>query len=349
MPAAFLLILTLVSASAQTLDQAASQLASRVAAGLPAKSALALGVENLSSLTLPEVIKVRDSLQSELIRAGVPLDSNSLALLQITISENARGFLLIARTPAPDGIKTAMVPWTVRPARSSTKRSIISKTLILEHPSPVLDIALTNSGTELWLLEPAHLVHFTKNADAWTVDRTTAVPLARPLSRDPRGRLTADPRLADVSSPWPLDATHSVRWAAGRNYFADDAGGFFSIATIDNFEFKAGVDGRTRMTSSAGQLIANMDDWGSDVIAMQGSCGQPFLLASGKTDREGFDRLQAYQLADSQPVPSGDSLLFAGRLTALWPAETLAQVTAVVQNRKTQKYEVYRIAIACGN
>ncbi len=347
--AAFLLTITLVCASAQTLEQAASQLASRVAAAVQMKSGLSLGIENLSSLTVTEVVRVRDALQTELIRSGLQLDSNSLALIQITISENPRGFLLISRTPVQDGFKTMMVPWTIRPARPATARSVLSKTLILEHSSPVLDITLTNNGTELWVLEPANLLHFVKSGDAWTARRTTAISLARPPSRDPRGRLTPDPRLADTSSPWPLDASHTVRWAAGRNYFVDDNGGFFSTATIDSFEFKAGLDGRTRMTSPTGQPIANIDDWGSDVAAVQGSCGQPFLLAAAKVDGEGFDRLQAYQLTDSQPVPSGDPLSFPGLLTALWPAETPAQVTAAVYNRKTQKYEVYRIAISCGN
>ena len=347
--AAILITFTLVCASAQTLDQAASQLASSIGSAVQIKSGLSLGIENLSSLTIPEVTRVRDTIQAELIRAGLKVDSNSLTLIQITISENARGFLLIARTPAPDGVKTAMVSWTIRPARPSTARTALSKSLILEHSSPVLDIALTSNGAELWVLEPARLLHFVKNAEAWTADRTTPLSLARPLSRNPRGRLTPDPRMPDISSPWPLDSSHTVRWAAGRNYLFDDSGSFFSAATIDNFEFKAGLDGRTRMMSPAGQLIANIDDWGSDLAAIQGSCGQPFLLATAKTERDGLDRIQAYQLSDSQPVPSGDPLSFPGLVTALWPSETPAQATAVVHNRKTQKYEAYRIAISCSN
>ena len=113
MTAAFLLTFTLVSANAQTLDQAASQLASRVAAAVQPKSAITLGVENLSSLTLPEVVRVREVIQTELIRSGLQLDSNSLTLIQITISENARGLLLIARTPAQEGVKTIFVATSV--------------------------------------------------------------------------------------------------------------------------------------------------------------------------------------------------------------------------------------------
>ena len=345
--AVILITFSLVCASAQTLDQAASQLAARVAAAIQAKSGLSMGVENLSSLTIPEVTKVRDAIQSALARAGLAIDSKALPLLEITISENARGLLLIARVPSTNGIQTVMVPWTVRAARSPAARAVLSKRLILEQAYPVLDISLTAGGTELWVLEPARLAHFEKNADAWNADRTTAIPLARPAGRDPRGRLTPDPRLPETSSPWALDARHTVRWAAGRNYFVEEGGGFYSTATVDDVEFKAGLDGRTRMTSPTGQVLAQIDDWGSDLAAIQGSCGQAFLVVAAKTD--GSERLQAYQLTDNQPAPTGEPLHFSGPITALWPSESVAQVTAVVHNRKSGQYEAYRIAISCGN
>jgi hypothetical protein len=346
---ALLLNFTLANAAAQSLDQAASQLAARIAAVVPAKTGLALGVENLSSLPTPEVAKVRDVIQSELMRAGLQFDSNSPTLIQVTISENARGFLLIAQTPSPDGTKVSMFPWVVQQMHPAVARSVITKTLVMEHPSPILDIAVTNDGAELWLLEPARLLHFTKNAGAWTRDRDTTIPLTRPPPRDARGRLTPDPRLPDSSAAWQLDARHSVRWATGRNFFMDEPAGFYSVASIGGFEFKTGLDGRARMNTSSGQLIANIDDWGSDIAAIQGSCGQPFLIASSKTEREGLDSLQAYQLIDAKLVPSRESLSLPGPVTALWPSETPAQVTAVVHNRQTGNYEAYRVAIACGN
>src|SRR5438445_8068177 len=151
----FIVNIALGYAAAQTLDQAVAQLASQIASNVTAKSGLSLGIENISSLPAPDVVKVRDALQLELTRAGLPLDSNSLALIQVTISENARGFLLLAQTPSGDGTKVAMAPWTSRPIQAPVARATISKTLILEHPAPVLDIAVTNNGTELWLLEPA--------------------------------------------------------------------------------------------------------------------------------------------------------------------------------------------------
>ncbi|MEO8128415.1 MAG: hypothetical protein ABJF23_03815 [Bryobacteraceae bacterium] len=347
--AAFALTFGLIAACAQTLDQAAAQLASRMGAGLPAGSTLSLTVESFSPLPAPLVTRVREAIRSAIVNSGLRLDTNSPTASQVTISENARGFLLIARTPAAGGTRTAMVPWTIRPSEPSQVRASISRTLILEHSSPVLDISLTNNGTELWVLEPDQLVHFRNEGGAWRADRNTSLPLARPPARDARGRLTPDPRLPDTSSAWPLDARHTVRWAAGRNYFLDDSGGFFSAASMEGLELKSGLDGRTRVTSSAGQLLAKIDDWGSDLAAMQGSCGEPFLLAGPKTDGGEFDRLQAYRFADGQPIPSGEPLAFYGVLTALWPAESPAQVTAVVHNRKTQQYEVYRVAISCGN
>ena len=117
--AAFLLTFGLLPAGGQTLDQAASQLAPRIAAAIPAKSSLSLSVENLSSLTVPEVTKVRDAIQSALARAGLAIDSKALPLLEITISENARGLLLIARVPSTNGIQTVMVPWTVLTSTSA--------------------------------------------------------------------------------------------------------------------------------------------------------------------------------------------------------------------------------------
>jgi hypothetical protein len=347
--AVFLLNLMPGCAFAQTLDEAVSQFVTQIAAGVPAKTGLSLGIENRSSLAAPELAKVRNALQTGLARAGLQMDSKSPALLQVFISENARGFLLIAQMPSQDGTKVAMAPWMRENTQPIAPLTVARKMLIIEHPAPVLDVVLANNGTELRVLEPGRLLYFVKSAESWNLDRTTGIPLAGPLPRDARGRLTPEPRFADSSTPWPLDSRHLVRWAPGRNYFADEPIGFYSAASIDNFDLKAGTDGRTRVSNSTGQLVATLDDWGSDIAAIQGSCGQWFVLASAKTEREGVDRLQPYQLTDAQPTPSGEPLAFAGAITALWPAETGTQVTAVVHNRKTGNYEVYRVEIGCGN
>jgi hypothetical protein len=347
--AAFLLNLMFGCAFAQTLEEAVSQLVTEIATGVPAKTGLSLSIENRSSLSAPEVATVRNAIQTGLARAGLQVDFKPATLLQVFISENARAFLLIARMPSQDGTKVAMAPWIRDATQPVAPLTVARKMLIIEHPSPVLDVVLANNGTELRVLEPGRLLHFVKGAESWNLDRTTGIPLTGPLPRDVRGRLTPEPRFADTSSPWPLDSRHLVRWAPGRNFFSDDPGGFYSAASIDNFDLKAGIDGRTRVTNATGQLVSTLDDWGSDIAAVQGSCGQWFVLASAKTERDGVDRLQPYQFTDVQPFPSGEPLAFAGAITALWPAEMGTQVTAVVHNRKTGNYEVYRVEIGCGN
>src|SRR4051812_46888519 len=344
----FIVNMTLGCAAAQTLDQAVAQLGAQIASNGTTKSGLSLDIENISSLPAPEVVKVRDALQLELKRDGLSFDSNSLALIQVTISENARGFLLLAQTPSGDGMKVSMAPWTLHATQTPVARAAIGKTLVLEHPAPVLDIAVTNNGTELWLLEPARLVHFTRAGESWVSDRNNVITPAKPLPRDLRGRLNPDPRLPDSGSAWALDARHTVHWIPGRNFFADESGEFYSIANVGKVEFKAGLDGRTRMTTSDGQLIGNIDDWGSDIVAVQGSCGEWFVLPAAKTERDGPDHLQAFQVTEGMPIASGEALEFSGPITALWPSETPAQATVVVRNGKAGKYEVYRVAIACG-
>ena len=177
--AAILAIFLLGNACAQTLELAAAQLSVRLSAVLNVKTGMNLGIENVSSLSAAEAAKAGDAIRSELTRAGVQFDTNSLALIQISIAENARGFLLIAQ----EGTNVVMVPWSGPPVLSTADRAIMGKTLVLEHAAQILDISLTNNDTEFWVLEPARLVHFT-NALA---DRSTPLPLARPISRDARG------------------------------------------------------------------------------------------------------------------------------------------------------------------
>jgi hypothetical protein len=347
------LLFGLVAASAQTVPQtlaqsmteAATQLASRTSSLLPRHATVSLELQNLSALPASEWSSFGTQIHAELRKAGIEIAAGPSAepRVRITLSDSARGLLLVAEVASGDNRQIAMLPWSPPAAAEDKPRINLTKKLLWTQPEPILDVLLLDSNTQMLVLSASKVTTFHFDGGNWTPNATASLVLPRPVPRDPRGRIerTSDgfraylpgatctgslqPDLKITCAPgnetWP-DAP--VRWVTDRNLLESDAvkAPFYSIAN----GFFGGAEG-----------------WGSDIAAVEDPCaGAPAFIATGAaTDH---DEVRAY---NSQATPASEALPLPGLVTALWPTETRGEVTLVVHNAQTGNYEASRLGLAC--
>jgi hypothetical protein len=344
---AFALLFGLAAAMAQpvTAEDAAAQLVSRVASLLPRHSTVALELQNLSTLGAIEWSNFRSLFEAELRKTGMETATGASAepRVRVTLSDSARGLLLVAEIASPAGRQIAMLPWS-RPASPETKQRItLTKKLLWTQQEPILDVLLLDSNTQMLVLSVSKVASFRLSAANWTASATASLVLPRPVPRDPRGRIESTPdgfraylpgatcigslqpdlKISCVpgNETWP-DA--QVRWITDRNLLESDAA-------------------KAPFYTAAHGLFGGTDGWGSDIAPIDAgkddACGG--IIASSTSDQ---DSVRAYT---TQAMPASEALPLAGPVTALWPAEALGQVTLVVRNAQTGEYEASRLGLAC--
>jgi len=324
------LVVCSVTASASEGEDAARRLLGR----LP-KGPVALTWQNLSTISADEVDRVR-----QVVEAGIEQAAGSESL-RVTLSENPRGYLVVAES-ARGGVW--METWLKPAARIEKPAYHLIRTLLWEQPSPILDIAL--DGERLYVLEPLRVVG--KGV------KPTALTLPRPMPRDPRGRIEVSGsevlkiQLPGVRCVGPLSKLPCViardAWiVAARNYFEGTRGRFYTSAELGGVLFQAETDGRTRVyfLGSTGDALRVIEGWGSEIAAVESSCGT-HVLAALETDQ-----LQAFQFVGGNIKPTTVPLVLDGPVTAVWPSETKDQVTVIVNNRTTGNYEASRVSVSC--
>lgn len=346
---------------------AAAQLAARTSSLLPRRATVSLEWQNLTPLPAAEWSSFRSLLQDELHKAGVATAGLETAATQpesrvrVTVSEDARGLLLIAEVFTGDNRQIAMLPWNLPSSTQTKPRVSITKKALWAQPEPILDVLLVDSGAQMLILSPTTVISYRLAADRWNASATASLVLPRPLPRDPRGRLegTADgfraylpmatcegtwsPELklmcSNGTATWP-DA--QVHWLADRNLLASEAmkAPFYAAA---NGVFTM-ADGRAE--DRAGQIIGGSESWGSDITGIADPCraGSDVIASSTGLERED---LRAYQVANGQATPASDATALPGPVTALWPGATQAEATLVVRNLQTGEYEASRLGLAC--
>jgi hypothetical protein len=345
---------------------AATQLAARISSLLPRRASVSLEARNLSALSAAEWSNFRNLLQDQLRKAGVALEATPPdGRVRVSISDDARGLLLVAEVFLGVNRQIAMLPWALPPAAQPKPRISFSKKLLFTQPEPILDILLQDSASEMLILGTDKLSLYRLTGDKWIASGAASLVLPRPLPRDPRGRLqsaadglhvylpaatcqgTDKPELrltcANGTELWP-DA--QVHWVADRNTLAGDAvkTPFFSTAN-GIFAMSEG-----HILDRSGQPVAGAEGWGSDIAPLVDPCanGMALIASSANPDRE---EIRAYEIANGQALPASEPLPLPGPVTALWPGESGAGAdqgaTLVVHNLQTGEYEASRLAVAC--
>jgi hypothetical protein len=344
---AFALLFALVLGTAlqgQTPTEAAAQLASRTASLLPRRATVSLDLQNLSALPAEEWSSFRSLVEAELRKVGVEIAAAASAepRVRITLSDSARGLLLVAEVTSGDSRQIAMLPWNPPPSAEDKPRITLTKKLYWTQPEPILDMMLLDSNMQLLVLSASRVESLRLSGGNWTPSASVSLLLPRPIPRDPRGRIEAVPEGFRVFIPgatctgslqpdlkvsctpgnetWP-DA--QVRWITDRNLLESDAA-------------------KAPFYTTTHGLFGGAEGWGSDIAEGEAPCGGgTAIIASSTSDH---DNVRAYT---TQAVAESDALPLPGPVTALWPAETRGQVTLVVHNAQTGEYEASRLGLAC--
>jgi hypothetical protein len=346
-------------ADAQPMPEAAAQMAARIFSLLQRRATVSLDFQDLASLPAAESASFRGSLEGELRKAGLSVVATQPdARLRITTSESVRGLLLIAEVFSGDIKQVAILPWTATPAVAQKREVQLTRKLIYDQPEAILDFLLLDSGSQLLILTPSE-VSINRLVDGkWIRASQAALVLARPLSRDPRGRIenTADairifvpgatcigvvqPTIkltcSAVNEAWVAsrDPEMTARWVTDRNVLES------TVSQETFFSAGAGLILRTTPARPAA--------WGSDIAGIQNPCGTNALVVaamSGEALEQ--DQIQVYEVVQGQTTAVSEQLAVPGPVTALWPSESRGQANLVIRNSKTGNYEAYLLGIAC--
>jgi hypothetical protein len=328
---------------AQTLDEAVRTLAKKVMsrlapADLPRVTARSVSGQGAADAAQAKTIFDR-AIRRPVPRSPLPLD------VTLTLSQNVRGYLLVADFERNGEHVAEMVEYRPALAPRSSQRAILDKQLLWEQDTPMLDVAV--DGDRMWVLEPASLISYSRRAGAWERSETRALESA-PLVRDPRGRLEVVAGAANVFLPgqeqhFPLSSM-PVKFSAARNTLETEGWPpFFSYARVDDLQLFAETDGRLHAYDGDKRPVGVFDTWGSDVVATGSACGP--ALASSANDRDSSDTLTAFRIVDRKPVAAGDPLQFSGAITSLWP--TPGGAMAITRPSTSGKYAAYNVTVRC--
>jgi hypothetical protein len=340
-------------ARGESADDAVRALAKKVMARLGATETVRVTARNLTSLPASETAKAQAALDRALRRR---LRNPTMVDVSLTISENLRGYLLVAEIRRDTGSQFEMEeyrpdppPVPVRPALALEKR------IVWEQPAPILDLAIV--ADQLVLLDTTRIARYQRNGAKWELKETS--PLSAVNARDPRGRLeiTGDSLSAELpgmqcKGTWKpslaIQCEEGGRFPAGRNTIDvhDWRGAFFNDAEIGEEHVVAEADGRSHLYDSAHSPVAVFEEWGSDVVPVKDSCGGSYLAASAPTDRKSADSIALYIVMDRAPVRVSEPAEFPGPVTALWP--TTSGALAIARNLSTGSYAAYALSMDCG-
>src|SRR5687767_4194827 len=169
-----------VPLAAESLNEAVSQLIAKLGGAGSLRGPFVF--QNLSSLSAAEASDVRSQVERAL---GKSASTAGQPEFRITISENVRGFLLVGQLDD----KVAIVPFTPAPPPTAARGVTLKRVVIREQAIPVLDFALLDSGAALVVLEPGRVALYGRDGGNWKPSHAAVLNLARPMPRDPRGKI----------------------------------------------------------------------------------------------------------------------------------------------------------------
>jgi len=186
----------------------ARSLAQKIAA-VTGPGAVALEVNNRSSLRPAEIEQARGALVSELGTLGVQvLASGQAATVRITFSENLQNYLWIAQVRQAAGDeKVLMVSVPGAPVAGSFGPSSplsIHRTLLWSQDAAILDATVLPGGNpeHLLVLDADKVTLFSGQRGQWRPEQAFPVTHERPWPRDLRGRIVFNSEhLFDVYLP----------------------------------------------------------------------------------------------------------------------------------------------------
>lgn len=388
-PLLTILLLTGSAASGQRFDGLVHDLAQKIAAALKPHAPVTLSFRNVSSMSAADAAVTQAAMERELRSLGLALgepgpDGNEV---QVTLSENLRGFVWVAEIRTGGARTIAMEEAPKPPPASGTTSMAIEKKLVLEQDRQILDLATMGRG--LLVLDSEAVSLYESTAGDWQRQLSVRIPVTRPWPRDLRGRLLAQGDAYQAYLPgltcngnagggmsitcretslWPIGAGPRMlglaQFMPSRNYFDGrvvapngspvSVPAFFSAAGFQVGAVSAwalaGIDGQTHLYNAT---VKNSSAWaavGNGIVGLESDCGgRSQVLASAAGDGTVTDSVSAYDVIDGAPRPTGDAVAFPGPVTALWPAAERGVAFAVSRDLRSGRYAAFRLAITCAH
>jgi hypothetical protein len=329
------------SALPKSWNDAVAKLGGEVAAAM-SPTAIALSVENISSLDASKVAAIDAELRGQLQRHSFALPAaNSTAAqsavpLQLTLSESADEYVWVMQMLGDATDTKPAAPMIVSVSKRDSAQSepdqqslSLEKRFVWKQPDRILDFVLLKSSTSgestLLVLEAKRLAVYQSSAGGWKLSRSSPIPQTAAPSRDPEGTIdlkagkisleglecVGDPDLAGVLQCKISPPTHIL---------------------VDRMRIPG-------LPNSLGTLV-------------YGECrGETISVYTGDGDWTQTDSLQGYliSLNPFSAVAVGDAIQVRGPVISLQSERDASAVRAVIRNLKTGEYEAYIVTATCSN
>jgi hypothetical protein len=195
------------------------QLARKIVA-ITGPGAVAVTIENRSSLGQRDSEIVQNGLRSALEALGIRFVTNdqAAATLKISLSENLSSYIWVAEIRQGSGDSAVVMVSLPRPANSPSAPDSVPLTLreipIWAQNNPILDVAVleeSSSPTHIAVLGPERVSLYRVHDGKWQQEQVLEIPHRNPWPRDLRGRLIpARDHLLDVYLPGAVCQTVGI-------------------------------------------------------------------------------------------------------------------------------------------
>ena len=208
----FLVAITFLTILAHAADwNAAEQQLARKIVAVTGPGAVAVTVENRSSLGRRDSEAVQNGLRYALEQLGIRFGDadQAAAIVTIWLSENTSSYVWVAQIRQGEGDPAVAMVSVPRlgggPAVHDSMPMALRRTLLWTQDDPILDVAVLEEGatpTRIVVLDPAKVSLYRWQDSKWQTEQVMEIPHARPWPRDLRGKLiTAKDHLLDVYLP----------------------------------------------------------------------------------------------------------------------------------------------------
>jgi hypothetical protein len=328
----YLLVLlgTPVVVHSDTLDDSAKELASKIAAVLTTRGEMSCDIRNVSSLELDDVVRIGETLKTELQGQCVRTQENGseTANIVVTLSENVKSYLWTAEIHQGAGYREIL---QVVPRLAETQSSAKALPIVLKSerfwagPERILDAGLVsapNGDQLLVLLHPDDVVLRNVNTGS---ENLIGVSLAIPIAtlREPSGALSL--QVGNL-----IAAQHDRRNCT---------------VSLVTFALIKCEDYLGEMMSFGGLLVK-----GGQVVSVSTQCTKgsgisSFVTGTGDDTQPDFLQVEVSQNLGS--AIASNQVSFPGPIMAIHGALTDAFNTVIARNLNTKNYEAYHLSISC--
>jgi hypothetical protein len=312
-----------VAARPDALEDGVERLAKKAAA-LPHERRMSLVWTSHAALTEQRVERLRAAFAAQMEAGQVRfVDGETAPALRVAIEQTPTQFVFTATVPGEGSTSVAIeeVARSMAGIDASPGNSVrLEKEFVWQQETKILSAALlavgTDGGKRLAVLTDETLLIYGGAPGNWKLENSKALPGPRQAQRSARGQLM----------------------------LAEDRSGQVGIL----------LPGRRCEASVADDspvACANVTaDWPSGRLMALASCGrQAWWLKSDGVDWTSNDRLLLRNIGAGREAAAVAELDVAGPVISISAGENAGDAAVVVRNLRSGNYEVYRVALACGD